>query len=77
MSETLTKNFVDIKQIHVTPEGNVRIVLENKVIDEFGLEMPSTFDKLFFEKNADVSNQMPIVKKICNDAWNLTLNEQA
>jgi hypothetical protein len=69
MSESIENTIVDIKQIHVTTDQSVRIVLEHKVIDEYDLKISSTMHRLFFEKNADVSDQSPMIQKICNDAW--------
>lgn len=69
MPEVTEKIITDIKQIHVATDGKVRITLEHKSIDEDGLEVSSTLEKLSFDKNADVSNQPYIVQRICADAW--------
>ena len=69
MSVTTEKVITDTKQIYVAADGKVRITLEHKTIDEDGLEVSSTLEKLSFDKNADVSNQPYIVQRICADAW--------
>ena len=69
METTIKKPLADIKQIFVSAEGKVRIVLEHKTFDSDGLEETVSIEKLSFEKNTDVSNQPFIVQKICSDAW--------
>ena len=69
MENAVIKSFVEVKQVFVNINGKVRITLENKTLDEDGFEELISVEKLSFEKNADVSNQLPVVQKICNDAW--------
>ncbi len=69
MATTIKQPLADIKQIFVSPEGKVRITLENKTFDEDGLVDTVTTEKLTFEKGEDVSNQSAVVQKICADAW--------
>lgn len=64
-----TKTVTDVQQIIVKPNGKISIALVHRELDEDGFELSSSVEKLTFEKNANVSNHIPTVQKICNDAW--------
>jgi hypothetical protein len=69
MSIIKEEDAIDFKQLTVTENRTVIIVLNHRSFDDDGLEISSSFEKLRFEKGDDISTQIPMIQKICSDAW--------
>lgn len=64
------QTYQHIKQQVLHPDGRIRLVVENKQVDQDGIEVSSTSEVLEFNRGDDVSNQSKHVKLVCSRAWN-------
>lgn len=65
------QTYQHIKQQILHPDGRIRLVVENKQVDEDGMEISSSSEVLSFNKGDDISNQSKHVKLICSRAWGI------